>query len=115
MTGDTPFRLAKGRVFAALRVVPRAARPGISLGRDSAGGVYVRVQVGAAPDKGRANRAVIKALSKAWGVAPSDLEIVSGETARAKTIESTVSLGRGCASCNNGLSTCPNSAVNGGI
>ncbi len=86
MTGDTPFRLAKGRVFAALRVVPRAARPGISLGRDSAGGVYVRVQVGAAPDKGRANRAVIKALSKAWGVAPSDLEIVSGETARAKTI-----------------------------
>jgi uncharacterized protein (TIGR00251 family) len=41
----------------------------------------LRVAVTAAPEKGKANRALIDVLSEALGVAKSSIELVAGETA----------------------------------
>ena len=50
------------------------------------GSAVIRVRVTAVPDKGKANAAVIVLLAKALGVPKSAISVVSGETARLKTI-----------------------------
>lgn len=44
----------------------------------------LRVAVTAAPEKGRANRAIIDLLSKSLGVAKSTIELIAGETSPQK-------------------------------
>lgn len=44
----------------------------------------LRIAVTAAPEKGKANRAIVDVLSKALGVAKSSIELVAGETATKK-------------------------------
>jgi uncharacterized protein (TIGR00251 family) len=46
----------------------------------------LKIAVTAAPDKGKANAHLLKLLAKKLGVPKSALEIVAGETDRAKTI-----------------------------
>ncbi len=58
-------------------------------GRDRVDGVQagrVKISVTAAPEKGKANKAVLKVLSEALGVPRSALTIVSGEASREKTV-----------------------------
>jgi uncharacterized protein YggU (UPF0235/DUF167 family) len=50
------------------------------------GSAVIRVRVTAVPDKGKANAAVTVLLAKALGVPKSAISVVSGETARLKTI-----------------------------
>ncbi len=63
----------------AVRVTPRARRPGVVL----EAGVW-RVGVSAPPEDGRANAAVAEALAHALGVAKGRLVLVRGATARDK-------------------------------
>jgi uncharacterized protein (TIGR00251 family) len=68
-------------------VTPRAAADridGVEL-RDNGQNV-LRVRVRAVPDKGKANAAVIALLAEAFGVPNSSVAVISGETARMKTI-----------------------------
>lgn len=70
-----------------LRVTPNAGADridGTELRDD--GSAVIRVRVTAVPDKGRANGAVIALFAKALGVPKSAIVLVSGETARLKTI-----------------------------
>ena len=46
----------------------------------------LRLRVKAVPDKGKANAAVVALLAKALGVPRSAVSVVSGETARQKTL-----------------------------
>jgi uncharacterized protein (TIGR00251 family) len=46
----------------------------------------LRVAVQAAPEKGKANRAVLEVLARALGVPRSSLSVVRGETSRRKEI-----------------------------
>lgn len=46
-----------------------------------------RVSVLAAPERGRANRAVVDALANHFGIAPSRVAILAGHTARTKIVE----------------------------
>ncbi len=46
----------------------------------------IKIAVTVAPEKGKANKAVIKALSKSLRVKSSDIEILSGETSRDKKV-----------------------------
>ena len=70
-----------------VRVTPKSSR-------NAAGGAYhaadgtvsLQVRVTAQPEKGKANKAVIQTLAKALGLAKSDFTLVSGETARLKTV-----------------------------
>ncbi|HLG43162.1 MAG TPA: DUF167 family protein [Planctomycetota bacterium] len=58
-------------------------------GRDRIEGVQagrVKISVAAAPEKGKANQAVLKLLAAALGVPRSALTIVSGEASREKSV-----------------------------
>jgi uncharacterized protein len=44
----------------------------------------LRVAVTAAPEKGKANRAIVELLSKSLGVAKSSIELIAGETSPLK-------------------------------
>jgi uncharacterized protein (TIGR00251 family) len=50
-------------------------------------GDSLRVKVRAQPEKGRANRAVLRLLARHLRVAPASLSIVRGATSRAKLVE----------------------------
>ena len=54
---------------------------------DAAGARFLRVSVTDAPEKGKSNAALIKLLSKHWGVPKSAIKLVRGETSRVKVIE----------------------------
>ena len=56
-------------------------------GQDEAGRTYLKARVSAAPTEGQANAALIKLIAKRLGVAKSAVSIVSGESARLKTLE----------------------------
>ena len=47
----------------------------------------LKIQVTAVPEKGKANAAMIKLLSKHWGVPKSAITILRGETSRTKILE----------------------------
>ena len=78
------------RNLLAVRVTPKASRnevTGLYMAAD--GAVSLSVKVTAAPDKGKANAAVIQLLAKKLGVAKSTLTLVKGETDRNKTFRFT--------------------------
>lgn len=54
---------------------------------DAAGARFLRVSVTAAPEKGKANAALVKLLAKHWGIPKSAITLVRGETSRVKVIE----------------------------
>ena len=64
-----------------VKVQPRARRKAIARTGDT-----LRVAVTAAPEDGKANRAVLKALAEALDVAPSSLTILKGRTGAQKLI-----------------------------
>lgn len=70
-----------------LRVTPNAGRDAIDgvESRDD-GSAVLRIRVNAVPDKGKANAAVIALLAKTLSVPKSSVTLVSGETARQKTL-----------------------------
>jgi uncharacterized protein len=82
-----PYALGDDETTLRVRVTPRA-------GRSAAGGLYhdaegrpaVVVRVTAAPEKGKANKAVIANLAKCLKLAKSRLTITAGLTDRNKTV-----------------------------
>jgi uncharacterized protein (TIGR00251 family) len=58
--------------------------PGVYHAADGAAALSVRVR--AAPEQGRANRAVIETMAIAFGVAKSTISIRAGESGRNKTV-----------------------------
>ena len=66
-----------------IKVSPKSSRNEVTKLDDS----HFRVKVTAAPDKGKANDAVIELLSDYFHVAKSRIYIVSGKTSRNKTVE----------------------------
>ena len=78
------------RNLLSVRVTPKASRNEITgLYRAADGTVSLSIKVTAAPDKGQANAAVIKALAKAMMVSKSTFHLVKGQTDRNKTFEIT--------------------------
>ena len=65
-----------------VKVFPKAQREEI-VRQDGAIKVYVK----AAPDKGKANKALIGLIAKEYGVKKSDVRIVMGHTSRNKVVE----------------------------
>jgi uncharacterized protein len=66
-----------------VRVVPGARRAGVV----GLHGDAWKVRVTAPPEKGRANDAVAGLLASRLGIAPRDVSVVSGTTARDKIVE----------------------------
>lgn len=53
---------------------------------DADGKIYLKVRITAAPEDGKANKAIIKYLAKEWGIPASQMEIIRGDTSRRKTL-----------------------------
>jgi uncharacterized protein len=73
---------AKDGVRITVRVVPRAARPGIAGTRD--GDLLVRLN--APPVEGAANAELIEVIASALGVSKRAVSITAGERSRRKTV-----------------------------
>lgn len=63
----------------AVRVTPRARRPGVAVEGDT-----IRIAVTAPPEDGRANAAVTEALAHALGIAKGRLVLLRGAASRDK-------------------------------
>lgn len=81
-----PFwrHLAEG-VELRVRAQPKAKRPGVTGVVDGADGPRLRIAVSAAPEDGRATRAVAGAIADLLGVPPSAVSLVAGAASREKT------------------------------
>lgn len=83
----SPFTASHEGLKVAVRLTPRAGRNRVEgLANDAAGQAVLRVAVTEAPEKGRANAALLKLLAKEWRLPKSALSIASGAAARRKTV-----------------------------
>lgn len=83
---STFWRAVPDGVSVAVKVQPKARRPGLRGAAPSADGERLRIAVSAPAEDGRANRAVCAALADALQVAPSAIRITAGLAAREKVL-----------------------------
>jgi uncharacterized protein YggU (UPF0235/DUF167 family) len=69
-----------------VRATPGARRPGVAVETGPDGALRVAVKVTEPAADGRANAAVLRALAKALGVAPSALALERGAASRDKLV-----------------------------
>jgi uncharacterized protein (TIGR00251 family) len=71
----------------SVRLTPNGGRDAIDAWeRDAGGGISVKARVSAAPEGGKANKALVALLAKSLKLPKTSIEIVSGETARMKNL-----------------------------
>ncbi len=70
-----------------VRVIPRSSKSEIIGELDG----DLKVKLSSPPIEGKANKELIKILSKTLKVSKSDIEIISGETSKSKRIQITTS------------------------
>ena len=84
------WRVAGDAVLVSVRLQPKSSRDAIDgIVALSDGSRSLKARVRALPEKGAANKALIKLLSKALGLARGDLEITAGSKDRNKTVRIT--------------------------
>jgi hypothetical protein len=84
-----PYRWDSARqaMLLAVRLTPKASADRLqAIALDAQGNRHVKVQVTAIPENGKANKALIKLLSKAFKCPKTSLAIVSGATDRTKVV-----------------------------
>jgi uncharacterized protein (TIGR00251 family) len=79
------WRAVADGVEVCIKAQPRSRRPGLGGLVCSADGPRLKLAVSAAPEDGRANRAICDLLAAALHVAPSQVAVVQGATSREKT------------------------------
>ena len=87
MADPSPFTVRPRGVAVAVRLTPKSSAnkiDGIEAAAD--GRPYVKARVSAAPEKGKANAALLKLLAKCWGLRVGDLEVSAGGKSRRKTV-----------------------------
>jgi hypothetical protein len=80
------WRTLPDGVAVAVKVQPKARRPGLHGAIASADGQRLRIGVTEAAEGGRANRAACATLADALGLAPSAVRLAFGATSREKTL-----------------------------
>jgi uncharacterized protein (TIGR00251 family) len=83
------WRAAPDGVAVAVKVQPRARRPGLHGAVPDTEGERLSIAVREPPEDGRANRAVCAALAQALGVPASAVTVAAGAAARRKTLRVT--------------------------
>ena len=82
-----PFRAVAGGVLVAVRLEPKAGRARVGpvvAGADGSG--VLKVAVTEAPERGKANAALIGLLARTWRLPKSAIAVVRGATDRTKTL-----------------------------
>jgi hypothetical protein len=83
--GELKIQQKDGAVVFSVKVVPRSSKTVIA----GVLGGMLKVKLAAAPEKGKANQALIEFLADALGVKKNTVKITSGLTSPVKTIEIT--------------------------
>ena len=87
MTAERPWRPVAGGLELALKVIPGARRPGLAgLEPTAAGGMALKLKVGAPPEDGRANAAVLAWLAAALALPRGAVTLLEGERDRHKRV-----------------------------
>lgn len=82
-----PWSARDGGLLVEIRLTPRAAMDRIDRIETLADGLPVlKARVRAVPEKGLANEALLKLLTKTLGLPASRARLISGDTARRKSI-----------------------------
>lgn len=79
--------IVKAKAGAKKEMVERVTSPDISLFGHQAEMEIYKVSVKEPPVDGRANNAIVRVLAQHFGVAPSMVRIVSGQSAKRKIFE----------------------------
>jgi len=83
----SPFRSVASGVRVLIRLTPRAARDRIQeVATEADGSPVLRIAVTAAPERGKANEALVKLLAKTWKLPKTSIVLVQGTTDRRKTL-----------------------------
>jgi uncharacterized protein (TIGR00251 family) len=86
-SGALPLTATRGGVLVAVRLTPRGRGDRIDgIARLADGTKVLKASVGAPPEDGRANEALLRLLAAEWGLARRDLTIVAGAKSRNKSI-----------------------------
>ncbi len=77
----------KDGVMLFIKLTPKASRDAlVKLEEDGDGTIRLKATVTAIPEKGKANSALIKLLSKKLGLPKTSIELIAGDQSRLKTI-----------------------------
>ncbi len=76
------LKAVEGGIIVSVKVQPNASKDRV-VGEHAN---QIKIAVTVAPEKGKANKAVIKILSQRLGIKSSDMQIISGQTARDKKV-----------------------------
>lgn len=81
------FRKGRDGVDLFVRLTPKSSRDAVEGVEETADGrAHLKARVRAVPEKGKANQALVKLLSQTLRIPAGEVEIVSGDTARLKTV-----------------------------
>jgi uncharacterized protein len=87
VTEARPWTAVAGGVALTVRLTPKGGRNAIDgIEHLADGRAVVKVRVAAPPSEGEANDALIRLIAKAVGVAPRDVTLAGGATARVKRL-----------------------------
>jgi len=85
---DPPWQVAANGLALTVRLTPKGGRDAIDgVERMADGRSVLKVRVRAAPSEGEANDALVRLMAKALGVAPRQVSLAAGATARIKRLE----------------------------
>jgi uncharacterized protein (TIGR00251 family) len=82
------YRSVKDGLELFVRLTPKSSRDAVEgVEFSSDGRAHLKARVRAVPEKGKANQALVKLMAVTFGVPARDVVIVSGDTARLKTVK----------------------------
>lgn len=82
-----PYRETDDGLVLSVRLTPKSSKDAIEDCFEASDGICrLKVRVRAQPEKGKANKALIKLLAKQLGVPQSSLSIITGTKDRNKTV-----------------------------
>jgi uncharacterized protein (TIGR00251 family) len=83
----SPFAAVSGGLSVRVRLTPKAARNAVTgIATDAQGVTSSKATVTAAPEGGKANKALIGMLAKSWRLPKTSVLVKSGATHRQKTL-----------------------------
>jgi hypothetical protein len=84
---DQPWQVAADHILLAVRLIPNAGRDRIDgAARLADGAPVLKARVAAVPEKGAANRALVRLIARALDLPASAVTVVSGDTQRLKRL-----------------------------
>jgi uncharacterized protein (TIGR00251 family) len=88
VSGDKPWTTVPDGLIVAVRLTPKGGRDALDgIERLADGRTVVRARVRAAPSEGAANAALVRLLADRLDVAPREISLVAGATARIKRVK----------------------------